>query len=112
MHIHELIAFQGQLLSVKNPHIMNYCPRGGPGFSTGLQASKLLQSLHLALKKTLPTEPAFGQMWGGAENEASAVRNPLAPRLPRAGAHQQHSRETEAGVLPQSNPAYTVGGSQ
>lgn len=25
MHIHELIAFQGQLLSLKNPPIMNYC---------------------------------------------------------------------------------------
>lgn len=25
MHIHELIAFQGQLLSVKNLPIMNYC---------------------------------------------------------------------------------------
>lgn len=40
MHIHELTAFQGQLLSVKNPRIMNYCVRGGPGFS--LQSSKLL----------------------------------------------------------------------
>ena len=25
MHIHELIAFQGQSLSVKNPPVMNYC---------------------------------------------------------------------------------------
>lgn len=66
MHIHELIAFQGQLLSVKNPYIMNYCMKGGPGFRAGLQSSKLLQSLQLALKKMLPNVPAFGYMWGDA----------------------------------------------
>lgn len=76
MHIHELIAFQGQLLSVKNPYIMNYCMKGGPGFRAGLQSSKLLQSLQLALKKMLPNVPAFGHMWG---------RNPLSPRLHRLG---------------------------
>lgn len=65
MHIYELAAFQGQWLSVKNPPVMNYCmkelwkPRAGP------QSSKLLQSLKLALKKMLPTVPAFGQMRGG-----------------------------------------------
>lgn len=82
MHIHELIAFQGQLLSVKNPYIMNYCMKGGPGFGAGLQSSKLLQSLQLALKEMLPNVPAFGHAWGDALPEG---RNPLAPRLRRVG---------------------------
>lgn len=43
LHIHELIAFQGQLPSVKNPRLMTYCvrvprkPRACAG--AGLQSS-------------------------------------------------------------------------
>ena len=79
MHIYELIAFQGQLWSVKNPCIMNYCPRGGPGFRAGLKPTKLLQSVKLALKKMLPTGPAFGQTRGDAEKEAFSLGNSSAP---------------------------------
>lgn len=35
MHIHELIAFQGQLLSVKNLPIMNYCMMEAEGWAQG-----------------------------------------------------------------------------
>lgn len=64
MHIHELIAFQGQLPSVKNPPIMNYCMEVLWNLRAGLQSSNLLQTLKLALKKMLPTAPAFGQTSG------------------------------------------------